>query len=152
MTNAPKRRRVRVSLRAVFILFTICALAFGWLGWQLSVVRGRQSLAAKLNERTVGRETRSMVIEGSSSEWQIRPFTIIRPPTLISHPPKKQSPLPWIRRWLGDKPFAVVLLREESDCPDAADWFPEAKIIHMNRDGVTAKGPRRTVRFGPTGQ
>jgi hypothetical protein len=150
MTPAPTRRLLRFSLRTMFVLSTVAVLACGWLGWQIRTVETRQALAARLNARLKRTETMAMVIPGDSREWQVRPFTVIKPPTLVQYAPTESGPLPAIRRWLGDGLYALVIVRENAVCPDARRWFPEATVVELNRDGATFKGPRRTVSFGPT--
>jgi hypothetical protein len=136
----------------MFLVFTLVVALFGWLGWQVRIVKTRQAMAARLNLQVLGKETRAKVIVGDSQEWNIKPFTVIPPRTAAIHPPSLTRPLPKIRRWIGDAAYAVVILREESDCPSAKEWFPEATVVEMNRDGIAAQGPQKAIVFAATGR
>jgi hypothetical protein len=133
--------RFRYSLRRVFVIFTIAIVVAGALGWQLAVVRTRQSIALQLYTGDKERGFRGRSYPGDSNDWSIRPFCVVKQASLVQYPPQSKDQLPAIRRWLGDTPYAVIVLRHETACPRARDVFPEAKIVVLNLDGATIRGP-----------
>ncbi len=42
------RRRWSFSLRTLFVVVTVCGVAFGWLAWQMSIIYQRKSALAGL--------------------------------------------------------------------------------------------------------
>ena len=58
MSEAPKRRWFRFSLRTLFVVVTVCCV---WLGWQLHIVRERQAMLREFEkgaERTAAWDAR----------------------------------------------------------------------------------------------
>ncbi len=52
MDEKPKRRRFRFSLRAMFVMVTLAALAMGWAVWSLDWIRQRREFGRKLEQGT----------------------------------------------------------------------------------------------------
>jgi hypothetical protein len=56
------------------------------------------------------------------NEWALRTEDIQLAPTT----PSKMSPM---RRWLGDRPFPMILRLRKADAARAVELFPEAHIM-----------------------
>lgn len=134
-----KLRRFRFSMRGAFSLFTVAIVGIGWLGWQKSIVQRRQAVASRLYQGDKNLGFRGRAYAGERGEWTIRPFKAVKTATLVEYPPQTTEPLSRFRVWLGDKHYAVVVVRNESACPQVRDIFPEATIVVLNRDGATIR-------------
>jgi hypothetical protein len=144
--DTPKHR-FRFGMRLLFILVTVSAGIFGWVAWEVKGVRARQLLAARLNDRDGKTRIMGRVLEGSSEEWMIIPIAAGKPRRLVRFEPTSSSQLNAMRCWLGDVPYAVVVVLDSKVCPDVRRHFPEATVVELNGDGAEVTGPRRTVNF-----
>jgi hypothetical protein len=106
MTEA-SHRRLRFGLRAMFVVVTICALALGWLTWNLRQMRNRIDVA------------QSIELRGGRVDWGWNYKSEL-----------KKVPAVW--RFLGAEPmFSITLPATEFTREEAADIceiFPEAFV------------------------
>jgi hypothetical protein len=103
MGEPPNRRWFQFSLRTLLIGVTLLAVACGYVGWQMKIVRARR---AELN-RTV--DARLVGIAGNDGERVI----------------------PWIRHVLGDQRVGSIKMLVGTDAAELERLrvlFPEAKI------------------------
>jgi len=49
--TAPKRCLFRFGLRTMFVVVTACALALGWLTWNIRQMRNREQVAQSIEQR-----------------------------------------------------------------------------------------------------
>jgi hypothetical protein len=117
---APTRRRwLQFGLRTMFVVVTVFAV---WLGWELKFIRERQAFLSRMEEQ--GGLT---IFAGEEGESGVMYF-------------EGQTPIPFWRRWLGDRavaspgfPLAPVLSGEWDDQHEDAlnkeidRLFPESK-------------------------
>jgi hypothetical protein len=96
------RRRFQFRLRTLMIVVvTLLVIALGYVAYEWQFVHARRA-------------------------WrEAHPFWMI--PAFDRLPQNAKQP-PWIRRWLGDGTFPIVLIASESERKDAEYLFPEAKI------------------------
>ncbi len=102
MLSDPRRPRFRFSLRTLLVVVTLLGAALGWAGWQWRIVQERVAAATWIAEN-----------DGQFGEYT-------------------GEPLPWIRRILGDQPFAyeIILADEPTEArkEELRRIFPECKI------------------------
>lgn len=114
----PRRRWGSFSLRTLFVLMTL----FGcWLGWEMSVVRGRQS---KLQEMRKSFEYQVTL----AADWQKN--------YPAGNPPRPVATVPAWRGWLGDEAVQQIWYpRSQSESqPEVrrlARMFPEATLVRF---------------------
>ena len=106
--DSPKRKRrwFQFSLRSLMIGVTLfCVAVGGYIGWQAKIVRERKAMLAQL----------------SAADW--------RRPEFRWHSPTPQ--IPWLRRILGDKPVAMLVVPPNADQQAIAEirqMLPEADL------------------------
>jgi hypothetical protein len=114
-----KRRWLRFSLRTMFVLVTVASIVLGWMGWNLQIVRQRQSARKWLEDK-------------GGQFWEIQlsftghPFA--RDPD-IAHAPAR------LRTMLGDRPAMTIELPStltETERLRIWNLFPEAGIIQWD--------------------
>lgn len=132
--------RLRFSLRSVVLLLTAFSAACGWLAWQRNIVQTRQGFAARLPLLDRPPDIAGRAFKGEPHTWSIELEHAGDTPGLIQHPPKSTKSFSPIRRWLGDEPYGLVVIRDESACPNVRDIFPEANILILHRDGASVEG------------
>jgi hypothetical protein len=86
-------KRPRFTLRTLFVIVTLLAIACAWIGHQLSVVRERAYTALDAHRSFNGRR------------WEVRFGEVAEP-----------AKAPWYRRILGDKDYGLIFLSD--DCSD----------------------------------
>lgn len=99
--DAPKPCKLRFGLRKMFVVFTFCTLFTWWLAASASFVRNRQA-----------------ALTSPLSNFSYRAAD-------------SQSAIPLIRRAMGDKAIASVLLgtwASDEEMKRAKELFPEAKV------------------------
>jgi len=104
MSEAPKRRWFRFSLRTMFVVVTLVAVFLAWLGWELSYIRERKAWLRQND--FYGLVTGVTVWKGSSGKAQI----------------------PWWRTMLGDEAVGVIQFPAhwpDEQCDHAMQLFPE---------------------------
>ena len=110
----PKRKRFwyQFSLRTLLIVVTLLGAAFGYVASQDQIIRKREALA---NE--VWRESPRGLVYGV--QWI-----------------PSMDGIPWVRRWLGDKRYDLVILRDATASDDVMERyrqaFPEAKVVKLS--------------------
>jgi hypothetical protein len=128
MTPAPKRRWT-YSLRTMFVVVTVVA---SWLGWNVHVVHQRQAMWRAIREEDEYRRR----IMSSLDQWGGFPYLRIE---YAQHSPTVPTPLPLIRRLLGDEPRFRIERNTKLDAVDTKQLFPEAEIIYHleSPNGIT---------------
>jgi Tol biopolymer transport system component len=126
---ALKRRRFRWSLRTMFVVVTIVAC---WMGWNLSIVRQRQSLSKEIIAEA---QTRMRIMSdfhyGGAFIWEEKHLRRT----------KSIPKLTLLRRWLGDEDHSAwpILRSTEQDALRTAAIFPEADVRYY--DGPRSSDP-----------
>jgi hypothetical protein len=119
MSESVRRRRwFSFSLRTLFVVVTVFAC---WLGWNVCVVRNRQSLCREIVAEHKARDGMMLNFQhGRMFVWREEH---------LQHRPKTVPELSRIRRWLGDRTYVWPILRNtESDALITMAAFPEADI------------------------
>jgi hypothetical protein len=115
--DSPKRKRrwFQFSLRTLMIAVTVLAVACGYVGWQVKIVRARKAFQERLELQG------GWVYIGSDSgrfAWHPAPIGSLE--------------LPWIRQRLGDEAAIVVYVptgdEYNEDYAEASRLFPEASV------------------------
>ncbi|MBC7852957.1 MAG: Hint domain-containing protein [Pirellulaceae bacterium] len=119
MSPKAPRRWLSFSLRTMFIVVTaICC----WLGWESSVVRGRQALLKELRSRPSVQVT-------AASQW----VASLPPGTSRNH----RASVPLHRRWLGDEAIQEIGYGTHyqplstTELSRVARVFPEARLYEQ---------------------
>jgi len=108
-----RRRRLRFSLRSLFIAVTVFA---AWLGWELKFIRARAAFA---KDPAFGAMT-TFGIGDTIDKGRVNGGIRIT------------NELPWWRRLLGDQSYCVVFLEEGSEAAEldrVRRLFPEAEVM-----------------------
>jgi len=111
MTTAPKRRWFRFSLRGLLVVVTVLGC---WLGWEVSAVHQRRSMAQRF-------EAEGGFVEVWTSDLEVQ----------YGYEPGRGPKISGWRRWLGDRAYNFITLPPSSTKPDfmrARALFPEADI------------------------
>ena len=115
MTDKPRPRWFRFSLRTLFIVVTLLCC---WLGWEISVVRHRQAVRKDY-------QTRFGLSFTTAGDYASR-----FPP---GTPVPKLAKVSYVRRLLGDQPIQEITIAHFQSPADAemkglASVFPEAQF------------------------
>lgn len=116
----PQRRRIRFSLRTLFVVLTLFGV---WLGWEMYVVRKRQAVRAWAERRGAEFST-----DEHEKMWLLDEYS--------RHPERSQKSfaIPFVRRLFGDEAVVSVRLsldekEEEEVGLKIAPVFPEAELL-----------------------
>lgn len=113
MNAKSPRRWLSFSLRTMFIVVTaICC----WLGWESSVVRGRQALLKELRSKPSVEVT-------SASQWSAS-----HPPGAVPPPDRRES-VSFLRRWLGDEAIVEIGYSQHYQSLSAEELQRVAKVL-----------------------
>lgn len=115
MTDKPRPRLLRFSLRTLFIIVTLLCC---WLGWEISVVRHRQAVRKDY-------QVRFLVTFTTAADYASR-FP-------LGTPTPKLATVSFLRRLLGDQPIQEITIAhfQSPDDPEMkrlARVFPEAQF------------------------
>jgi len=120
------RRWFQFSLTSLFVVTTLVAI---WLGWELKVVRDRQTAKTWILE-----------LGGFVEPWVEEPrFVKVGAP---GDEPwrKKWSRVSRLRTWLGDEPICHISLVDSDatweQCERIAHQFPEAFVVPERPEGI----------------
>ena len=131
MSEAPKRRWFRFSLRSLFLVVTALCL---WLGWNVNVVRLRRAVLAQVPNDIGVVEWKIATRATDRDHLDARIASIKDSTHCRRHAAPSAGPrLSLIRRWLGDEPIGVVALWNESDFHRISSLFPEALTVLFDR-------------------
>jgi hypothetical protein len=129
MSEAPKRRWFRFSLRTLFVVVTVIGI---WLGWNFNTAQRRR---AALDKARVASENdivpwaiatapdapdqmdSRLAALAASKECRRRGFS-----TMDRH-------ISAIRRWMGDEPIGLAVFFSEPDFELFRSYFPEATVL-----------------------
>ncbi len=130
----PRRRILRFSLRTLFALVTVVALALGWLMWQRQIVRERQTMRDWLWS-----EGAYVVVDAASprhyvqftSAFNHRPTVLAPKLTRIRTQSQPRTLLPPVRRWFGDEYVDGICLTEDLTArhDEIEKMFPESIVV-----------------------
>jgi hypothetical protein len=129
----PRRRWFQFRLRTLLIATALLSIATAWFGWQLRIVRNRQSLLALMHAR-------------EPVAWTFLDMEEATP--LLGDEPAHPLRVPWFREMLGDKPLrkapldAPLFSREE--IRQIREAFPETEFTTGTIDEVLR--PRETAK------
>jgi hypothetical protein len=115
MSDKPRRRLFRFSLRTLLILITLLCC---WLAWESSVVRQRKALLAEMEA------SRAFSVSPANTPWMVNPLT--KP----SDYPRRPT-ISWLRRRLDDEAIAYVWywdIPPHIDLDQLQRAFPEAQF------------------------
>ncbi len=149
MPVGSRRRWFRFSLRSMFVAATLLCL---WLGWELSVLRARQTVRRELK----GNAAFHFVSVEAMAAQMVVP---------VGSPP---ASVPLVRRWLGDEAIDQIWYTRhlqgfsEADLQRLEKAFPEAELFESLPEPchpgcfprgtvvTTPEGPRliQTIRVG----
>src|SRR5262245_49963950 len=91
----------RFTLKALFVVVTLLAVALGWLGWQVRVVQQRRAFLDELPQRHGSYIPLLLWSPFSAGEMESR-----------GPPPSA------VRRWIGDEAIALIVLRDDAGATD----------------------------------
>jgi hypothetical protein len=118
MDANPRRRWGSFSLRTMFVLMTVLCC---WLGWEMSIVRQRQSVLKELKLNPDYRVT-------LAADWEKGPMPGVWPdiPAVAA--------IPTMRTWLGDQAVQEIWYphfqtESQPEVRRLARTFPEARLI-----------------------
>jgi hypothetical protein len=148
MVASPKRRLFRFSLRTLFILTTLVGI---YLGWQMHLVRQRQSIVAAL-ARPGAPNTYFVTVEDIEADKSHR----------VVDGQYDHVRVGWARRLLGDRSYAQISVNHDVDrrlLEQAEHAFPEADLIvfadgedgpwiESSRDSLYCPADRRELNRG----
>lgn len=124
--------RLRFSLKAILVLFTIVAV---WLGWNASIVHQRKTFLALLEEGDCYAMTSSPALSGqtmhSYSMIDVYAANAVGHPTKYSSHGRrlKKFTMPTLRCWMGDKRINLIAYRPGPELSEVQRIFPEATIL-----------------------
>ena len=99
-TQIPKRRWYQYSLRTLFVVMVLCAIACSWLAVKMQRVRKRE-------------EAVKVIVEAGGSvgyEYEEQVFVVDVNGVVLPHPSAPHPPGPaWMRKLLGEDFFATVI-------------------------------------------
>ena len=123
MTAVSKLRRLRFSLRTLFVAVTVVAITMCWVMWEVSIVRERNRAKAWIVEQG-----------GFISDSSCAPADVQL---------EKSSHFPEFRRWFGDEPVVYINLVRSGVAWDernrVANLFPESWVVPERPTGLVAK-------------
>lgn len=114
---------LRFSLRTMFIVVTVLCC---WLGWESSIVRGRQTLLKELR-------TRPSVSVTTAEQWAA--MFVPRSPPLPAG--QQRASVSIVRRWLGDEAVQEIGYSKhyqplsEAELKRLTKVFPEARLYEQ---------------------
>jgi hypothetical protein len=128
--GTPRRRRLKFSLSAVFILMAVACV---WLGMQVKWIRDRNAALLKTAAHS-----------SSTSEWKVVRRQKTTPKAIETTYQRVQAEAPWSIRILGEKGVASINPGEmpEAEIKELQQLFPEAEV------SKTVQPPGR-VSVGP---
>ncbi len=122
MTNPPRRRWLRFSLRTLFVLVTVWGVALGCLAWQMSIIYQRKSALENLPD-------------GS--------YFVCYSEFGPGHAQPTLSAAARVRRFLGDDPvefFWIPSAQYENVVGSLKVLFPEADVSEGDYRNRTVQG------------
>src|SRR5262245_12436106 len=121
MTQTPKRRGLRLSLRGLLLVVTALAI---WLGYNVNVVRQRKAMLAELRDVPIEdlKAGKFIWVRVARTPNDLRPILLRRAP---------MPEVSFLRRQLGDEPIDMIdfaLRPPDAEFDAVAKLFPEAII------------------------
>ena len=130
MEVEPKRKRrwFQFSLRTLLIGVTLVAVACGYVGRQVAIVKAREAMAAAPGVDSVVAAAPRDIITSLSSGSEVVHVTS-----------DSRESVPWFRSWLGDRYYLGLSVDKSASDDEIARYkqaFPEATIMRRASGGV----------------
>jgi hypothetical protein len=155
MDESHRRFRIRFRLRTLFAAVSIVAL---WLGWNVWTVKQRQGFVASLQHRPRRGYASEFAADGTGQfrgtggsslfTWApgkpdvtISSLQFMFSESNVSAP--SVSGISLIRRLLGDRSFASVVLYDAAEVDDARRHFPEAIVVTLPPEALASLRPTK---------
>ena len=120
MSQNSSYRRLRFSLRTLFVVVTVCAIAVAWFTYQIRTVHHRQDMLRQL------RSSRVTVINDQLAR-DLGFFRRGRPKEFNA-----ECEVSWLRKWLGDETIYLIKNNDETRAlpfSDIQTAFPGIMIL-----------------------
>ena len=136
MTPTLKRHWFAFSLRTMFVVVTLLSC---WLGWNARIVQQREIMRAlerrEMASKVIWRMKFVEAIPQGSDPQRMAGRRFLVNVKEHATQPVVSSRLSLIRRWLGDRPVVMVLVKNKSDHDQVIELFPESAVFLMPRQG-----------------